>query len=155
MTDAQLLLCRKQGKLFELSNTLVCGSSQFVKLAMNSYIINKLDNEDNFFDCSTSSSLLSDLVDAYPSLTTLMGNKYPTHIMYWIGYTYRAWSLITKKSSKIIYKECGFNTMVSLYETYHTFDIEYCVARLEELVSNNKPTDYQIYRKIRLSQSQR
>ena len=87
----------------------------------------------------------------FSSLNSIRGEKAPAIVMYWIGYTYRAWSIISHKPSKTIYKECGFNMMLSLYETYHTFDNEYCVERLEELVQKNQKSDYEIYRSIRLS----
>lgn len=48
-----------------------------------------------------------------------------------------------------IIKDINADKMFSLYDVFHTFDVEYCVDRLEELVkeqNDKKVDDYEIFK---------
>lgn len=78
---------------------------------------------------------LGSLLVAYPSLRKRGGEKYQKAELEWMGYTYRAWSIITGRKSKDLVRLIKPSKMRQLYLTFHTFGMDYCVERLEEMVS--------------------
>ena len=153
MTSHQQRICELQADFFEFSkDAFKCSSSIFISRFMNSDIAKELDNVDDPYNFISPHNLISIMREQYESLSTIKGNQYPKQVLRWIGYIYRAWCIITHKKSTSIYKDCPADKLLSLYESFHTFDIEYCIYRLEEIINENKPKidDYQIFRKIML-----
>ena len=154
MTNHEQKMCEAQSEFFELSiDNFSCSSALFISRFMNSDIAKELDNVDDCYNFISPNNLIYVMKNQYDSLTTTSGNKYPRTVLKWIGYIYRAWALIKKRSSSSIYKDIPANKMVSLYDAFHTLSVENCVDRLEEISNQDKPKndDYQIFKQIMLS----
>ena len=145
-------MCEMQGEFFELSvERFKCSSFLFVSRFMNSDIAKRLDEIDDPYNFISPNNLISLMSINFPSMNAEIGNKIPAKVMKWIGYIYRAWSIIKRKESSIIYKSIKTEQLFSLYDSFHTFSPEYCVDRLEEMIkenSENNLTDYEIFRQI-------
>lgn len=152
MNGHEQMMCELQAEAFELSvGIFKCGSALFISRYMNSDIAKKLDKTNDPYNYSSPNTLITTMATLYRSLNESDGEKYPQKVMHWIGYIYRAYTLITKNTSSNIYKIIKAEKMLSLYETYHTFSPEYCVDRLKELTKESiiKLDDYEVYKQIR------
>lgn len=157
MTIHEQLMCELQADVFEQStNRFKCGSSFFVSKFMYSELAKELDDIDNPYNYSSAESILNALEKEYPSLNKEGDKKYSKESLRWLGYIYRAWSIIKHKHSSYLYKYTKAEQMFALYDSFHTFGVEYCVDKLEELANEIRPqplTDeemYQLYKKIKL-----
>lgn len=152
MNEHEQRMCELQACIFEESiKRFSCSSSFFVARFMNGTNAKELDEIDNHYNYYSPNYVLDALNYLYPSLNQKNGAKYSSSIMRWIGYVYRAWSIITRKSSYEIYKRIKAEKLLSLYDSFHTFSVEYCVERLEEIVKESDSeakTDYEIYKEV-------
>ena len=148
MNEIEIKLCERQADYFEESINLSCSSSLFISTFMNSSFARDLDRTDDYYNYLSLHSLFRSMSNKYPKLSK-NGMKYPVFVLRWIGYTYRAFSIITKKFSSEIYKELKADKMLEYYDVFHTFSPEYCVERLLEIINQNKESvdDYEIYKK--------
>ena len=156
MTTHEQRMCESQASFFEMSyDAFNCGSPLFISRFMNSDVAKQLDNVDDCYNFISPNNLITIMAMQFDSLSSTKGSKYPKKVLHWIGYTYRAWSLLKHKKSSSIYKDCPAEKLLSLYEVFHTFSIEYCIDRLEEIINQNKPQydDYTIFRKVMLEQN--
>ena len=153
MNETEERLCREQGLLFELSaDRFLCGSPNFVDRFMHSQIAKKLDRMDPF-GLEQASSIIEEMEEAFPGLNKRLGQKYPKAVLHWMGYVYRAWSIISHRPSSSLYKKCKAEKLLELYYVHHTYDIEYCVEELEKMFfprGKKAKTDYEVYRQILL-----
>ena len=158
MTEYEQIMCEMQADFFELSvERLNCSSRFFISRFMKSDIVKQLDDVDDPYNFVSPNNLITSMIMDYPSINNQIGEKYPPKVMRWIGYTYRAWSLIKKKKSNRIYELMKAEEMASLYNSFHTFSVEYCIDRLEDIVSEKKSlhrSDYEIFKAIMLEQKQ-
>ncbi len=146
-------MCELQGEIFEESASyFTCGSSFFISRYMYSEIVKNLDNVNDSYNYISPINVMHRMEDLYPSLKSKGGVKYPKPVMRWIGYIYRAYSIIKKKESRTIYKLLKSEKLLSLYDSFHTFSAEYCVERLSEIIDNNHnysfERDYEIFKEI-------
>ena len=153
MNSHEQMMCEMQADFFALSiDAFICSSPFFIARFMNSELAKNLDNIDDPYNYISPHNSIKIMTDAFPSLNFKEGDKYPSEVMRWIGYVYRAWSIIKKKSSASIYKELKSSDLLPLYDSFHTFSVEYCVDRLEELVNERKGhqmSDYDIYKAVK------
>ncbi|MCF0135323.1 MAG: hypothetical protein HUJ69_02770 [Lachnospiraceae bacterium] len=133
MDHLQLKLCDIQGRLFELSKGL--DSEAFVKMFMNSKVAERLDSSYNKLQWMGEEYLLEELLDEQNIGT---GAEYGMEIMYWIGYIYRYWHLLTGESSKKIYRQAPVKTMRRNYMMFHTLDPEIAIEDLKEIYRRRK-----------------
>lgn len=128
MDHLQVKLCDIQGRLFELS----CGldSESFIRSFMNSQVAHYLDSSYNKYQWMGEEYLLEELMDEkdIPS-----GESYDSEMLYWIGYLYRCWHLLTGESSRKIYRQAPAKTMKRNYMMFHTLDPEMAVEDLKEI----------------------
>lgn len=69
----------------------------------------------------------------------LKGNaQYDKEVMYWAGYLYRYWHILTKESSKEIYAQAPAKTMNTNYLMFHTMAPELAIEDLQELHQQKK-----------------
>ena len=147
-------MCEMQEELFSLSvDRFTCGSPYFIFKFMLSELAKELDNIDDPFNYISPNNAITILAECYPSLSNTTAQKYPKKVIGWIGYIYRAWSIIKNKKSADIYKAIKSDKMLSLYDVYHTFSPEYCVDALEELVKEDEESidSYEIFKTIKES----
>lgn len=155
MNEHEQMMCELQGEFFELSvERLKCGSAIFAMRFMHSEIAKDLDNIDDPYNFVSPNNLISIMKRDFPKLESQVGQKYPPHVMKWIGYIYRAWNIIKRERSARIYELIKIEKMAALYDTFHTFDPSYCVERLEEIANEqrqNPKSDYEIFKEIMMS----
>ncbi len=159
MTTHEQLMCELQADVFEKSlNIFNCSSSFFISKFMYSDIAKQLDDIDNPYNYLSLESILLSLERQYPSLNKSGEEKYTSQVLRWLGYIYRAWAILKHHKTSYIYKYMKADKMVGLYDSFHTFGVEYCVDRLEELLLENNPhflnddEVYSLFKKMRLEE---
>lgn len=144
-------MCEIQADIFSNSiKDFTCGSKLFVFRYMCSKFAKLLDDP-NYLSLYTPMNYRDILLKEYPGLNQKYGDKINESIMHWIGYIYRAISLLLNIPSKHLLKKLPFIDMVFLYDIHHTFGVEYCVDRLNEeyeLVKSNKNKEKEIAKKV-------
>ena len=138
MNEMQLKLCDIQGRLFELSTEKGIGSSNFIKIFMNSETAKALDSTYNRMQWAGEEYLLEEVVsDAGDSLTT-GGEIFSKDIMYWIGYIYRYWHFYNGEDSAKIYKQAPVETMNRNYLMFHTMAPTLAIEDLKEIYNQKQ-----------------
>ena len=147
-------MCELQAEVFESSLCrFPCGSAKFVERFMRSGVAKFLDDTRNEYNYLFVEEIFSRLEKDYPSLSSEKGKKIPSQVMRWIGYIYRCYCIRKKRPSLWLYKRIKVEKMLSLYDSFHTFDPDDCVDRIEEIIVANSPnqlSDYEVYKAIRL-----
>ena len=156
MNAFQQRMCERQADVFEQSiERFKCSSSYFVFRFMRSSIAKQMDTIENNVDFYSVNNILLSLEKEAPSINTNEGEKYPVQVMRWIGYIYRAWAILKHRSSLKLYKYLKCDKLLSLYDSFHTYSVEYCVDCLEKIVNENKDSyinEYELYKSIVLEQ---
>lgn len=151
LTDEMTKICEIQASYFASSvNDFTCGSKLFVFRFMNSKLAKLLDNPD-YLSLFTPTSYKEILIKEYPGLNQKYGYKIDEPVMHWIGYIYRAISLLLNISSKQLFKKLPFPDMVFLYKVHHTYGVEYCVSRIDreyQLTKENKSKEKELVKRI-------
>ena len=127
-----LLLCSIQGRIFEESNAKYATSSPvFIRRFMNSELAREIDsggllerpfNEEDGFA----------RLDEEFGTSSYGTEKYPTEVLYWIGYIYRYFAYTKQKSSLQVYKIIKPKELRGLYLSYHTLDPAFAIDRILE-----------------------
>lgn len=155
MTTHEERMCELQAEIFERSaSRFSCSSSLFLARYMRSATAKRFDNPRDPYNYCSAEEALEEIGSAYPSLKDGEGEKYPSALLRWMGYIYRALAILKSIPSIRIYKQLKPERMRGLYESFHTFDPDYCVQRLAELLGwghDGVRSDYEIYRQTRLS----
>jgi hypothetical protein len=61
------------------------------------------------------------------------GVQYDRETLFWIGYTYRYWHLLTGESSREIYRQADAKKMNECYLGFHTLDVAMAIEDLKEI----------------------
>lgn len=130
MTSLELQLCDIQGRLFELSVKHGMDSESFIKEFMKSDVAMGLDSKYNRMQWAGEEYLLEELSE---TREIEIGDTFPVDVMYWIGYTYRYWSIFRKVASKKILRIASAKTMKRNYLMLHAMDPEIAIEDLEEI----------------------
>jgi hypothetical protein len=125
----QLKLCDIQGRLFERSGEYV--SEGFICAFMNSEVAEHLDLPYNKLQWMGEEYLLDELKDEKD--LSVVGEKYNSDVLYWIGYLYRYWACSRKESSRKMYRYAPAKTMKRNYLAFHTLDPEIAIDDLMEI----------------------
>ena len=133
MERLQIQWCDIQGKLFESSIDAGYDSPQFIKVFMNSEVARDLDSPFNPMQWAGEEYLLERMEDEYASSLIKSEKQYDKEVIYWIGYVYRYWHLLTGETSKKIYKQAPAKTMKTNYLLFHTMDVELAIEDLKEI----------------------
>jgi len=131
-------LCQIQGKIFEESiEKLECSSLIFIRRFMNSSLSTKFDDY-SFLVMALDINDCFDEIEKEYGFSSYGKIKYTKNEIFWIGYVYRAISIIYKLSSKKVFGLFNAKEIVKYYNIYHTFDIEQAVEKMMESI------DYQV-----------
>lgn len=146
MESLWLQICDIQGRLFKLAWKAGYDSEDFMKQFMRSRVARDLDSEYNRMQWAGEEYLLEEFADECPR--TIKGNtQYDKEVMYWAGYLYRYWHILTKESSKEIYAQAPAKTMNTNYLMFHTMAPELAIEDLKELHQQKKQSKKQKLRK--------
>ena len=144
LSNVDVTLKLKDGKVQskdvkgELTETEAYGISEdFMKRFMRSKVARDLDSEYNRMQWAGEEYLLEEFADECPQ--TQKGNaRYDREVMYWTGYLYRYWHILTNEPSREIYAQAPAKTMNTNYLMFHTMAPELAIEDLQELHQQKK-----------------
>ena len=124
-------LCDIQGRLFERSLDKGLDSADFIKKFMNSETCEFLDMPYDRLQWAGEEYILENLLEE----TTVRpgGEQFGKEEMFWAGYVYRYWHLLTGESSRDIYAQADAGTMKECYLGFHTLDTGMAIEDLKEI----------------------
>lgn len=145
-------LCQIQGKIFEESIEKVeCSSLIFIRRFMQSDLSKKFDDYSFLVMALDINDCFYEIEKEY-GVSSYGKIKYSKNEMFWIGYIYRALSIIYKLSSREIFKLFNAKKIVTYYNIYHTFDVEQAVGKMMESINYQIPDfekdAYQLLKKL-------
>ena len=127
-----LLLCRKQGEIFEQSpHMATCGSAIFIRRFMHSHVAERFDSGSYPFEANSIASIFMEIEHQYGK-SRYGSTRYSGEELYWMGYLYRYWAYVSEMSSSRIYSIASARELRPLYAAYHTLDPEMAIERIAE-----------------------
>lgn len=136
LMSCQIALCKTQGLLFQRSAGKGFDSEKFINFFMNSDLADDLDSDWSPTQWFGEGYWLEDIEREFFEYS---GNIWGEDTLYWIGYVYRYWQITSGMSSAEIAKIADADTMGSLYEAYHTIDVDLAITRIMEDACKEEP----------------
>lgn len=124
-------LCDIQGRLFEQSLTKNLDSAAFIRIFMTSKTCEFLDMPYDRLQWAGEEYILENLLEETTVETG--GTQYSKEVLFWAGYTYRYWHLLTGESSREIYSQADAKKMNECYLGFHTLDVAMAIEDLKEI----------------------
>ena len=124
-------LCDIQGRLFELSLNKGFNSEDFIYKFMNSKTCEYLDMPYDRLQWAGEEYILENLLEE--TSVNIIGEQFSKEEMFWTGYVYRYWHLLTGESSREIYAQADARLMKDCYLGFHTLDIAMAIEDLKEI----------------------
>ena len=124
-------LCDIQGRLFELSLKKDLDSEDFIQKFMNSKTCEFLDMPYDRLQWAGEEYILENLLEETQIKTA--GIKYSKEVLFWIGYTYRYWHLLTGENGRDIYAQADAKQMDECYLGFHALDVGMAIEDLKEI----------------------
>ena len=132
-------LCKIQGKIFEESISKVeCSSLVFIRRFMRSNLSTKFDDFSFLVMALDINDCFYEIENEY-GFSSYGRIKYSKNEMFWIGYIYRAISIIYKLPSREVFKLFNAKEIVTYYNIYHNFDIEQAAEKMMESINYHIP----------------
>ena len=124
-------LCDIQGRLFERSLTKQLDSIDFVGKFMNSETCKYFDMPYDRLQWAGEEYILENLLDE--TFVKPLGIGYTKEELFWTGYVYRYWHLLTGESGNKIYAKADAQRMKECYLGFHTLDVVMAIDNLKEI----------------------
>ena len=124
-------LCDIQGRLFVHSLTKKLDSVDFIEKFMNSESCQFFDLSYDRLQWAGEEYILENLLEEVS--VKQYGETYYKEELFWIGYVYRYWHLLTGESSKEIYAQATARKMKDCYLGFHTLDVSMAIDNLKEI----------------------
>jgi len=131
LTGFERQLCDIQGRLFELSTAKGLESADFIQKFMNSQTCGFLDMPYDRLQWAGEEYILENLLEETDVLTG--DAQYDKKVLFWIGYVYRYWHLLTGESSRDIYMQADAQQMNECYLGFHALDVSMAIEDLKEI----------------------
>lgn len=141
MTELQIKLCDVQGRLFENSVSAGFESESFARAYMRSDVARNYDRPFDHVQWAGEGYLMEVLTDEERDelIKSEDGDRqFSPEVMYWMGYLYRYWHLLTGESSREIYRQADAKTMSENYFAFHTMSPELAVEDLKGLYQQKR-----------------
>lgn len=106
-----LCLAGMQGRLFENWRKYNFYSEIFIEVFMNSDIAKDLDSKISIKKLADDKIIMKKFLGSSKKKLSTIGHSFDEEILYWIGYVYRYWNILTGESSKDIYKKAPVRLM--------------------------------------------
>ncbi len=130
--ETGLKLCKIQADVFAASVAETkCSSLIFIRRFMNSNVARRMDMEGFLFEACDTNQIFEEINMEFGD-SSYGKEKYGQSELYWIGYIYRYWSYIHKKTSKQIYRIIKPKELCDLYYPYHSLDPAQAIERILE-----------------------
>ncbi len=126
-----LIMCRMQGRIFEMSLDEKGSSPVFIRRFMNASPALRMD-KCFFLNTSQSENQVIDEINEEYLNKEYGKTKFDKEEMFWIGYIYRYWAYIWNMRSDQIYRICNGNDMRRHYHYYHSLAPEKAIEKLME-----------------------
>lgn len=133
MNEIELQIVHIQARLFE--NASYLPGKEFATSFMKSDIARNLDKKYNSLQYCGEEYLLEAFMEDVGIHTD--GTRYPSEVMFWMGYIYRYWHYLTGESSREIVRQAPPELVKQTYAGLHTIDPSLAVERLKELGSRH------------------
>ena len=124
-------LCDIQGRLFERSLIKGLDSYDFIEKFMASKTCEYLDMPYDRLQWAGEEYILENLLEETSILPA--GCQFRKEELYWTGYVYRYWRLLTGENSREIYVQADAELMRDSYPGFHTLDVVMAIEDLKEL----------------------
>ena len=124
-------LCDIQGRLFERSLVKNLDSNDFIEKFMNSKTCEFMDLPYDRLQWAGEEYILENLLeetDVQP-----VGEKYNKEELFWAGYVYRYWHLLTGEGGREIYNQAKAHMMKDCFLGFHTLDVAMAIDNLKEI----------------------
>ena len=131
MTGIDLKLCDIQGRLFVLAGNNGYESTSFIEAFMSSSVAESLDESYNRMQWAGEEYLLEEI--AAEKALKKGGKIFSEEALFWIGYLYRYWHILTGESSRKIVKQASPKLMNESYLMFHTMSPEMAIEDLKEI----------------------
>ena len=131
LTRFERQLCDIQGRLFELSLKKELDSEDFIEKFMNSKTCEFFDLPYDRLQWAGEEYLLEEFLDEISVIPC--GELYSREELYWTGYIYRYWHLITGERSKDIVIQAKASRMRDCHLGFHTMDPSMAIEDLKEI----------------------
>lgn len=132
LDSLQLQRCDIQGRLFELSLLKDFASENFITLYMKSQCAADYGLKYNRLQWAGEEYILEEFIDECKD-KLVSGEQYSKDEMFWIGYTYAYWHILTGESGKKILSQASAKTMRSSYAGLHTVDMSLAIEDLKQI----------------------
>ena len=126
----ELQFCDIQGRLFELSLIKNLDSSDFIEKFMNSKTCEFMDLPYDRLQWAGEEYILENLLEE--TSVRPVGERYSKEELYWAGYVYRYWHLLTGESGREIYNQAKARKMKDCYLGFHSLDVAIAIDDLKE-----------------------
>jgi hypothetical protein len=120
-----------QGRVFELSLARGLDSADFIERFMNSATCEYLDMPYDRLQWAGEEYILANLMEEQTVKSS--DRQFDKEALFWIGYVYRYWHLLTDESSKDIYLQADAQTMNESYLGFHSLEVAMAIEDLKEI----------------------
>ena len=124
-------LCDIQGRLFERSLIKELDSTDFIEKFMNSKTCEYFDMPYDRLQWAGEEYILENLLEE--TSIRPIGEKYGNEELFWAGYVYRYWHLLTGESGREIYGQAKARRMKDCYPGFHAMDVAMAIENLKEI----------------------
>ena len=124
-------LCDIQGRLFVRSSMKGLDSTDFIGKFMHSQTCAYMDLPYDRLQWAGEEYILDDLLHETAVLPA--GERYVAETLYWIGYVYRYWHLVTGEGGLAIYAQADAGRMKDCYLGFHVLDVAMAIEDLKEI----------------------
>ena len=124
-------LCDIQGRLFERSIDKGLDSIDFINKFMDSKTCEYLDMPYDRLQWAGEEYILENLLEE--TVVQSAGEQFKKEEMFWAGYVYRYWHLLTSESSRRILIQADAELMKDSYLGFHALDIIMVIEDLKEI----------------------
>ena len=131
LSNFQRQLCDIQGRLFERSLEKNLDSQDFIEKFMNSKTCEYLDLSYDRLQWAGEEYILENLLDE--TRVRPIGEGYSKEELFWAGYVYRYWHLLTGESGREIFAKAKAQRMKDCYLGFHTLDVVMSIENLLEI----------------------
>ena len=125
-----------QGRVFELSLARGLDSADFIERFMNSATCEYLDMPYDRLQWAGEEYILANLMEEQTIKSS--DRQFDKEGLFWIGYVYRYWHLLTGESSKNIYLQADAQTMDESYLGFHSLEVTMAIEDLKEIYRQKK-----------------
>lgn len=131
MTGIDLKLCDIQGRLFVPAENNGYASASFIEAFMSSAVADSLDERYNRMQWAGEEYLPEEI--AAEKALKKGGRVFSEEALFWTGYLYRYWHILTGEPGRKIVKQASPKLMNENYLMFHTMSPEMAIEDLKEI----------------------